>query len=420
MKVKFYLKNPKADNETVVYARVSHKGFQLKIYTGISVLPKHWNGKTHMVRNSPSCREGSSINTKLDNMQSKINKCFYDYQNEHGAEPSPAMFRRLIDDALGRSKVTKLNFFEYFQDFLDRTEAGQRRNAKGQIIKPSKAYKVTQNNLTAFDAQWSKKLDFDTIDLDFYEDYLKFLQKKSLSENTIGREIKNLKAVLNDATERGQNTNLAYKSKRFAKPSEEVDNIALTEKELLDIENLDLSDTPHLDKARDLFLIGCYTGLRYSDYSRLTPDNIKDGFIEIKQQKTGSPVAIPVHTKVKAIIDKYGGNLPESTTNQKTNQALKDIFKQIEDFKKTTGKTRTQGGMKTTVNLEKWNLVSTHTARRTFATNAYLQGIPSITIMAITGHKTEKAFLKYIKVTPKEHAKIMAGIWAKNRMKVAK
>lgn len=64
---------------------------------------------------------------------------------------------------------------------------------KGWFI--TKAYKVTQNNLTAFDAQWSKKLDFDTIDLDFYEDYLKFLQKKRLSENTIGREIKNLKAV---------------------------------------------------------------------------------------------------------------------------------------------------------------------------------------------------------------------------------
>lgn len=210
---------------------------------------------------------------------------------------------------------------------------------------------------------------------------------------------------------------MAYKSKRFAKPSEEVENLALSEDDIKELEELDLSKSPHLDRARDLFIIGCHTGLRYSDYSRLTPDNIKDGFIEIKQQKTGSSVAIPVHTTVKSIIDKYGGNLPESTSNQKTNQALKDIFKQVKDFDKIASRTRTQGGMKTTVNQEKWNLVSTHTARRTFATNAYLQGIPTLSIMAITGHKTERSFLKYIKVTSKEHAKIMAGVWAKNRMK---
>lgn len=421
MRIRFYLKRPKAGSETAILARISYAGQQLKIYSGESIAPKYWSPKKQRAKDIPVFREGSSLNVRLDKIKSTINKCFLDYQNEYDTLPSLAKMKQLSQVALGHTKEIKLSFFEYFQDFMDRTDAGQRRNAKGQIIKPAKAYKVTLNNLQAFTGEWGRKLDFDTIDLEFYEDYLKFLQKKNLSENTIGREIKNLKAVLNDATERGHNTNLSYRSKRFSKPSEEVDNIALSENELRGLQYLDLSESPHLDRVRDLFLVACHTGLRYSDFSKLKADNIKGGFIEVaKQEKTGQPVTIPVHSVVKGIIKKYGGYLPESISNQKFNTFLKDACKMVESLQKPASKTRTQGGLKTTVNYQKWEIISTHTGRRTFATNAYLQGIPTITIMAITGHKTEKAFLKYIKVNPKEHAKIMAGIWAKNKMKVAK
>ena len=421
MRIRFYLKRPESTNETAIMARVSYDSQQLKLYTGQSVIPKHWNPKKQRAKDTPTFRDGSSLNVRLDKIKSSLTKCFLDYQNENDAVPSPATLKQLAEAALGRSKEAKLSFFEYFQDFMDRTDTGQRRNAKGQIIKPAKAYKVTINNLQTFSLKWTRKLDFDTIDLDFYEDYLIFLQMKKLSENTIGREIKNLKAVLNDATERGHNANLAYKSKRFSKPSEDVDNIALSEGELLEIQELDLSDSPHLDRVRDLFLVACYTGLRYSDFSKLTADNVKGGFIEVaKQEKTGQPVTIPVHPVVSRILAKYKGSLPESISNQKFNEFLKDTCKMVESLKKPTSKTRTQGGLRTTVNYQKWEIVTTHTGRRTFATNAYLQGVPTITIMAITGHKTEKAFLKYIKVNPKEHAKIMAGIWAKQRMNVIK
>jgi integrase len=197
---------------------------------------------------------------------------------------------------------------------------------------------------------------------------------------------------------------------------EDVDNIALSEADLKALEQLDLSSRPGLDRVRDQFLVGCYTGLRFSDFSRLTADNIRDGFIEITQQKTGKPVVIPIHQVVSDIIAKYEGGLPEAISQQKTNDYLKDICKQVKSFREKASKTKTTGGMRTTVNYEKWEIVTTHTARRTFATNAYRQGIPTISIMAITGHKTERSFLKYIKVTSKEHAKIMAGVWNRNEM----
>jgi integrase len=214
---------------------------------------------------------------------------------------------------------------------------------------------------------------------------------------------------------------LIYKSDRFTKPREDVDSIALSENDLKDILHFDLSATPHLDRVRDLFLVACHTGLRYSDFSKLTAENVRDGFIEIaRQQKTGKPVVIPVHPTVKAIIKKYGGDLPESVSNQKMNEYIKDACKQVDCMKEYTTKTATKGGVKVTHRYKKWQVTSTHTGRRTFATNAYRQGIPTITIMAVTGHKTEKAFLSYIKVSPREHAEIMAAHWAKRaQMKIA-
>lgn len=423
MKVKYYLARPKLENgninpvETAIVANIHFQNRLMRISTGVSVLPKFWNSNSHRVKITPAYRQGSSINAILDQIKGEIEGCYYDYKRENKAEPSPATFKKLINTALGRSKEVKLNLFEYFQDFIDRTKAGQRVTAKGVIISPYKykTYQTTFHKLKEF----KPNLDFDTIDLDFYNDFTVWLRKQGYAENNVGSHVKNLKSLLNEATEKGVNTNTAYKSKRFVTIQEEVDNIALHDNELQELQTLDLSNDLHLDRVRDLFLIGCYTGLRYSDFSRLTPANLLSGYIEIKQSKTGKPVAIPVHSVVKSIIEKYNGNLPTAISNQKMNDYLKDICKRVPSLCEPASKTRTQGGMKLTTNYEKWQIISTHTARRTFATNAYLQGVPTVTIMAVTGHKTEKAFLKYIKVTPKEHAKIMAAIWNKNKMKIA-
>lgn len=422
MRIKFYLKIPQSETETAIFCRVSFDAKQVKAYTGLSIIPKYWNPKTHRAKNTPTFREGSSLNVRLDKIQSMINKIWLDYQNEQDAKPSFATFRHLIDVALGRTKQEKLNLFEYFSDFIDRTKKGQ-RVAKGRVISASKAkhYATTLNKLKEFAETWSKRLDFDSIDLDFYQDFTGWLRSAGYAENNVGIHIQNLKAVLNEATERNVNKNLSFRSKLFTKTSEEVDNIVLTESELQELQKLDLSDSPHLGNVRDLFLIGCYTGLRYSDFSRLKPEDITGGFIEIKQQKTGNSVAIPVHPVVAAVLKKYKGKLPEAISNQKTNDYLKEVCKLVKCLDVPASKTRTQGGMKVTTNYRKWQIVTTHTARRTFATNAYLQKIQTLTIMAVTGHKTEKAFLKYIKVTPKEHARIMADVWARrSKLKITK
>jgi len=131
------------------------------------------------------------------------------------------------------------------------------------------------------------------------------------------------------------------------------------------------------------------------------------------ESKTGGKVWIPLHPMVEYIINKYDGLLPDVPSNQKFNDYIKEVG-ELTEINEPFKKSITKGGVKQTTVYKKWELVSTHTARRSFATNAYNVGVPSLTIMAITGHKTETSFLKYIKVTPKEHALKLKDFWQKS------
>ena len=244
---------------------------------------------------------------------------------------------------------------------------------------------------------------------------------KKLSNNTIGKHIKTLKTFLNEATEQGINSNIKFRSKRFRAAREDTDSIYLTEEELDQIYNLDLSNNKRLEKARDLFIVGCWTGLRFSDFTQISRHNNKGDQIKIKTQKTGREVVIPIHQTVKEIMSKYNSqnNLPPSITNQKLNVYIKEIGKKVPALKSKVSFSYTMNGLKIKTEKEKYNLITTHTARRSFATNNYLIGVPTYTIMAITGHSTEKAFLRYIKVTPDQHAKILQRFW-NNQLKNAK
>ena len=116
---------------------------------------------------------------------------------------------------------------------------------------------------------------------------------------------------------------------------------------------------------------------------------------------------------------KYGGLLPRSLSNQKTNDYLKDLGEMIPCLSKEVVRSFTKEGKRQQTRHEKWELLTTHTARRSFATNEYLAGTPTLTIMAITGHKTEKAFLRYIKLVPSDHARLMKAHWERRKLAAA-
>lgn len=163
------------------------------------------------------------------------------------------------------------------------------------------------------------------------------------------------------------------------------------------------------ERIRDLFVVGCLTALRYSDYSTLTATNLQNGYIVKRTKKTNVDVKVPAHDYVKEIFAKYNGQIPSGLCIQYFNKYLKLIMREIGLNDKITF-SYTKGGELKTVTREKWELISSHTARRSAATNMYLTGrMKTLEIMKLTGHRSEQNFFRYIRLTNDDTARSISG-----------
>lgn len=422
--INFFFRS-EADKEETICMIVRNQNDKLVYSTGLKVNPKHWNKEKQRVKNVSIVKNRDAINSQLDRLNFEINS-FIMEQTRTGQGVSMQKVKEFAAVLTGKSTEQPKALFPFIQNYIEKSKS--RTNEKsGKDITPStiKKYNTCFNYLKKYAKHKrykSGEIDFQDITLDFYLNFTEYLKKSlNLATNTVGKQIAVLKMFLRVATDNGLNTNPDFKSTRFKIISEDSENIYLNESELLQLYDLDLSQNKRLEKIRDLFLVGAYTGCRFSDVTSITKENVKGSMIEIEQIKTGKKVAIPFHPIVKAIWEKYGGELPRNVSNQKFNDYIKEVCK-LAGINEPTTKSITKGGLRVTQRFEKWEMVTSHTARRSFATNLYKSGFPSISIMAITGHKTETSFLKYIKVTPDEHAKLLELHWQKegNYLRIAK
>lgn len=414
---KYLLKKKKGQTELVITLKYYHNG-NVQFSTGRKVQPKYWHETKQIVKSSHPNSE--SLNKYLKEFDAKIHDLVNETYQE-GIEPNATYIKQLyleqkktaeeIKVVKEVEEEAKLTLFDFMKQYIKESETLMSRRT-------IQSYNTFYKLLKSYCRKRKKELDFNDIDLTFYNDFLKFMYAKpyQYSINTAGGKIKILKKFLNEATERGLNNNLVFRSKKFKRPKQEVDKIYLSEEELEKIYKCDLSDLTYLDKSRDRFIIGCYTGLRYSDFVNLKEENfieIEDKkFIKIRPHKgwAGSKeIVIPLHRYIKEIITKYGGtaNLPKPISSQKLNDYLKVIGERA-GIDTVTVQSISIGGKRQKVTHKKYEKIQTHTARRSFATNAYLSGIPAISIMKITGHKTESVFMKYICITNEENALKMA------------
>jgi Phage integrase SAM-like domain/Phage integrase family len=421
LNISFYLREPQAERDTPIIMVMILGGKKLKYPTNERIHPELWDFEKQRTKTVRKNGHSLEINAFLENLNNMAITAYREHQlAQHGQTPRLEDVKISLDRKLGRAVQFKTDLFGFFEKLIAQSESGVRLNPQtGQPIHPNtiKTYVTTIRHLREFKVARRKRLDFDDIDLEFYNEYTKFLIKEvKLATNTVGKHIQVLKLVMNEAMEMGYNKNLIYKSRRFVTVRENSDSIFLDKDELAQLEAAELSLYPKLERVRDLFLVGCYTGLRYSDYSILRVEHIKNDFIEIKQVKTHDPVVIPLHDAVKRIIKKYKGQLPMSMSNQKMNEYLKDLGEMTPCLQKPVARSFTKEGRRQQTHHAKWQLLTTHTARRSFATNEFLAGTPTLTIMAITGHKTEKAFLRYIKLVPSDHARLLKDHWERRKL----
>lgn len=427
MKVNFYLADSKSKKETRVVCFISAHGNRVKVNTDITAEPRYWNSVAQEFRKShPNYNE---LNHWLNEITSIIIKSEATWKSEGlniNKAPSAKLsylqdcvrnfIGRLNEKELEKVKVKAYSFWGYFDTLLSRMDNGSRGNlktGKPLAIKTVFQFHNLKRHLINFEKYTKAKIDFLNINQAFYKAFSEYLTiKLNNSPNTIGKLMTNLKIVLREAYEDGVTKNDFFRSRAFISPNSVSDTIYLNQVEVNTLLALDLTKNPSLERVRDVFIIGCYTGLRFSDLMQISPECINANMIQLVQVKTGSKVLVPIRPIVLQVLNKYNFNLPK-ISNQKFNVYLHEVCERVDCLSTSIEVKSIRGGKKVVETKLKSALVTSHTARRTFATNEYkLSELTVAEIMSITGHKTTKSFYKYIRETPNEVSLRVASIWS--------
>ena len=401
---KFYLKDPKEKNTpTLIYMFFNYDGKRLKYSTSEKIPPKYWNKDS--VRKSYT--GGSDINNQLAALQSKVLEIYRKYRLQ-GTIPSPSELRTDLNEAFSKTAKQKLTFFDVFEEFVEstKTKVHKRTTAK---------YETLKKHLKAFQKNARYNIKFENINITFYDKFMNFcLGELDLVNNSAGKYVTTLKTFLNWSVERKYTTNLDYK--KFKVLKEEGDIVYLDFEELLHLFNFDFSDNQRLEKVRDAFCLSCFTGLRFSDIKQLKQENIKGDFIKIKSYKTKETLRIPLNEYAKEIINKYidHDQFLQVISNQKMNLYLKELA-EIAEIDTPVTLTKIKGVERIETTQPKYDLISTHTGRRTFVTVSLEKGMRPEIVMKITGHKSYDVFKKYIQITDKVKDIEMKKVWGQKK-----
>jgi len=400
---------------------------RLRYSTGLRVSDyRNWDSDKMRIKNVTAEVHRNNINNKLTDIQGFLEKVYVKYAVTENKTVNNELLKEELDDYFNKSKAKdqqseRLELLPFYLWYIEHYQ----KNVLPSTGRPmssgtAKTYRNAYTILQEFnDTQYS--LSYDKIDDDFYDRFMSFMYDKDYSLNYIGTQIKILKTIMNASLEKGFHANHNHNKKYFKKPTEEVHNIYLNQDELQRMAELNFNNfnprrinpnfvitTDKLNNARDLFLISANTGLRVSDFNRLSKKNIiKEGgknYFSLVTIKNSKRLTIPINSAVQNILDKNNGEPPQRMPEQHINYCLKKIG-ELANINEPVQKEITKGGVKQTVEYKKYELISNHTGRRSFCTNAYKSGMPTIDIMAISGHSTEKVFYNYIKVEDLERAR---------------
>jgi integrase len=257
------------------------------------------------------------------------------------------------------------------------------------------------------------------VDLTFHSNYKKFATSKlGLAINSIGKDLRQIKTVCLDARDRGYNIDRQLESRKFNAPSEPTLFVTLTESEIHTIKEHEFKQN-YLSNARDWLIVGCWTGCRVSDLMELTNENIMyknngQKFIRYTQSKTGKQVDLPIHPQVNEVLERLGG-FPRAISDAKFNVYIKEVCQKAGLTQLVKGTRQNPNTHKKETGIfEKWELIKSHTCRRSFATNHYSK-LSNKLIMKITGHATEKMLLNYIGETETDHLDDFMNVWNEDK-----
>jgi integrase len=413
--IRFHLRDKKSIQATSILMTVYYENTRVKISTGCSVPPKFWMDRKQRVKVTIEFEKANEINDRLTAMEAVMNSLMKQYRDDD-FYPSP---QRIKSDFIKQRQVPVKNkkdkkLWDHFEDFVE-----EKRKTSVDIREYNNCLR---KHLLKVQDIFGTPLSFALIASDSanfsleWMNYLSFIAPNAegfpgLLPNTVGKSNKALKAFLNWCFDKGIVNRFSLKC--FPSISEDVDKIYLTEEDLVLLENLHVTD-PHAKKVRDLFLVGCESGLRFSDFIRISEHDIRNNELHIIPKKTKNSgvkkLIIPLSERFKTILNSYNGILPNYDKNQVTrfNATIRELCCEanmtddIKFYREVAGET-------ILVIKKKYEEVSSHTCRRTFCTLKFLKGMPAQAIMKFSGHKSERNFLKYLKLDAELTARTYAS-----------
>lgn len=432
MKVRYFVIKGKNQFPPIYMRFWNGRQFDQKAKTGLSTNFESWNNTKQRVKPKADETQRDFINNNLIDLEKYIIQTYnieYNSKQHIGKE----WLKNKIDMFFGRASTDeqhKIYFIDWITKFI---EEAPKRLYKGKPInhKTIQQYSVTLKKLQAFEEIQKTKTRFEGIDLHFYRNFVNYCRTvERLGDNSISGHIKNIKMWCKNIDIDGLPINSQYKSSEFSAIKTETQDVYLTDTEINKIFAHDFKTDIRLSNARNHFIFGLRTGLRVSDFLKLDEKHIDEKYITITTKKTKQKVVIPIHQQVKFIIDNNNGELPTPLSDQKFNEYVKEVCEAVGITQMVEGAKSTKIVLKEKTEttpeeaiyrkeaglFRKCELITSHSCRRSFATNLYGK-LPNKVIMAITGHTTETQFLSYIKTTNEEFAEILGDFWNKEATK---
>lgn len=391
--VSFHLKEPKANRPTAIFALLTiDRRTRIKVYTGLSAYPDQWVAQDQKLRER-GYPDNPAINTALAVKAKQIQDCYAEYLAQ-GLLPTAAQLKEAAAPKQQAEAITPtsaaITFWDFYSEWVELTRVrGKARSAA--------VYETTSRHLRGFEKKAKYAVGFDTITSAFNDRFTTYLLGTAqLTDNTVAKQVMTLKRFMKWAAERGYHQSIGYE--RLTYKRQEPDIMTLTAEEVEALENLPLPEASYLDNARNLFLLSCYTGLRYSDLVSIRPEHLRGQTLRLTTQKTREAVSIPLQVRALPIVRRMIAGEVRPITNQKLNDYLK-VLGERAGITEPVEVIRYRGGTRESHTVPKWQRLGCHTGRRTFVTRSLELGMRPEMVMKITGHRDWKSFKRYVNIT---------------------
>ena len=410
MEVSFYLRKELINKKGYVPIRmhIAFNGQLLKkSIKGISVKPDHWQEKRMRIRQNRKNEDynySMEYNEILQQLEDKVADI-----KRSALLNKIALTKEFVLEKLEQKQKIHIehDFDETFQEYIDSEKAVVTSNT-------TKSRVTVKNFMRNFMEDTGCKVILDNVDSSFFETFRNYCyEEKEVGNNYFAKIISILKRFMSWAEEKGYHANHQYV--KFKAPEEEIEVIFLSPKELMSLYNYEFK-SERLRKVRDFYCFGCFTGLRFSDIQNLKPSNIFDDHIKVNIKKTREiDHVIPLNKYSLAILEKYRGTVYEplpTISSQKLNTYIKECCKEV-GFITPITISRYSGNKRQDITMPKYQLITSHTARKTFATVSLVLGMSERFVKSVTGHKGDSSFNRYVKIANEEIKKQMENTWDK-------